>query len=79
MKLEVIFVYVYPNKAVMEMHPDEPGSQPRIPGQGVDHGLPHDRLGRRATVLVETNLQWVRDWSKGKNSHGQQAQYPMNL
>ena len=41
----------------MEMHPDEPGSEPWVPGHGLEDGLPDDGLGRRAFVAVEAYFQ----------------------
>lgn len=43
----------YPNKAVVELHPDEAGGNPAVPRNGLVDNSPHNLLGRRAGPPVE--------------------------
>lgn len=53
-------VFMYPNKAIVEMQAEESGRHSRILGDGIKHSLPDNRLGSWTGVLVESDPELGR-------------------
>jgi hypothetical protein len=65
-----ICVYgAHPDEAVVEVHPDETGGEAGVPGDGTADGVPHDVLGKRAALLVKTDLQARRRRDRHGGGH----------